>query len=276
MRALHKLLEKTLTKKELSLLPASFDTIGAIAILDVPKELKKKEKKIGKVVLEEFKHITTVATRAGVHTGEFRTRKVRILAGTRTKTTTCRESGVDLRLNVETCYFSPRFGTERLRIASLVKEEETVLVMFSGVGPFPLVISKNASPKSVVGVEKNPACHEFALENKVLNRRAGEKIEFYCGDVNDIVPVIGSKFDRVVMPLPASSFEFVPLAIHVLKKGGWLHVYAFARPEEFNATKEALVTLCKEQKRKCSDLSITKCGEKSPGVFRVCVDTKIV
>ena len=42
------LLEKILTKKQLDLMPSSFDTVGDILIFsEFPKELEKKEKIIG-------------------------------------------------------------------------------------------------------------------------------------------------------------------------------------------------------------------------------------
>src|SRR3989338_502716 len=222
MRPLHKLLENIITSEECKLLPASFDVIGNIAILEIPPMLRKKEKKIAKEVLDEFKNITTVVRREGIHGGEFRTRKVKVLAGARTKTTAHKEARVLLKLNVETCYFSPRYGTERLRIASLVQEGERVLIMFSGVGPFPLVIAKNSKPSQVIGVEKNPECHKFALENKQLNKKAGAIVEFFEGDVRTVLPSLGI-FDRVAMPLPKGGEEFLGCALETVKTGGTLH-----------------------------------------------------
>ena len=55
-------LKKGLTKKELTLLPRSFDVVGSIAIFsDFPVELKKKEKIIAQKLIETNKNITTVA-----------------------------------------------------------------------------------------------------------------------------------------------------------------------------------------------------------------------
>lgn len=274
MRSLHKILEDVITPEERKTMPASFDVIGNIAILDIPPTLRNKEKEIAKKVLETFKNITTIARREGIHEGEFRTRKVKILAGKRTKTTIHKESGIILKINVEKCYFSPRYGTERLRIASQVKEGERVLVMFSGVGPFPLVIAKNSKPSQVIGVEKNPECHKLALENKTLNKKAGKITEFFKGDVKEILPLIGL-FDRIAMPLPKGGEEFLDYAIESIKKGGTIHFYDFASPDTFEYSQQKIIDSCKKIRRKCRIIQTTKCGEIKPRTYRICIDAKI-
>ena len=133
MSALKKLLAGKLTKKELNMLRASFDVIGTIAVIEIPRELVKKQKIIAAAVLSLNPYIKTVAKKSGAHTGKYRRQKLVILAGEKTKITEHKESGLRMRLNVETCYFSPRLVTERMRIASLVQFNEKILVMFSGI-----------------------------------------------------------------------------------------------------------------------------------------------
>ncbi|MBI4139603.1 class I SAM-dependent methyltransferase [Candidatus Woesearchaeota archaeon] len=275
MRPLHKILKEIITKKEIKKMPASFDVIGEIAIIEVPKELKKKEKKIAQKIIETFKQVKTVAKKAGIHKGEFRTRKTKIIGGEKTKETIQKESGTIIKLNIDKCYYSPRYGTERLRIAKQVKEGEKILVMFSGVGPFPLVIAKNSKPEKIVGVEKNPECHKYALENKKLNKKTGEKIEFIEGDVKNIVPKIKNQFDRVAMPLPKGGENFLSTAIRAVKPGGILHFYDFATPEKFEESANKIIEECKKEKRKCKVLRITKCGEVKPRTYRICIDATI-
>ena len=54
-------LKNKLTKKELDILPASFDVIGNIMIFsDFPEQLEKKEKIIGNEILKNYKHIRSV------------------------------------------------------------------------------------------------------------------------------------------------------------------------------------------------------------------------
>ena len=55
------LLRKKLSKRELNLIPSSFDMIGNIIIFsDFPKELIKKEKIIGNEILKNYKNIRSI------------------------------------------------------------------------------------------------------------------------------------------------------------------------------------------------------------------------
>jgi len=183
------LLEGKLTKKELSLVPSAFDTIGNIIILEIKQGLVKKEKIVAEALLKLNKNIKTVSKKIGIHGGVFRTQKLKILAGERKKQTTYIENGVKIRLDVEKVYFSPRLSNERKRIMKLVKPGESILVMFSGCGPYPLVLAKNTKAKEIYGVEINPVAHKYSLENIKLNKISN--IYFYCGDVKDILPKLG-------------------------------------------------------------------------------------
>ena len=52
------LLKGKLTKKELKIIPSSFDVVGNILIFsDFPQQLSKKEKIIGNTILNNYKHI---------------------------------------------------------------------------------------------------------------------------------------------------------------------------------------------------------------------------
>ena len=54
-------LKSKLTEKELKFVPSSFDVVGDIMIFsEFPKELTKKEKIIGKIILENYHHIKTI------------------------------------------------------------------------------------------------------------------------------------------------------------------------------------------------------------------------
>jgi len=274
MTSLREALAKKLSKKELGVLRTSFDIIGDIAVIEVPDELVKKQKIIATALLTVHKNVKVVAKKKGGHTGKYRLQKVIILSGARRKTTEHKESGVRLRLNVETAYFSPRVSNERLRISRLVKTGENVLVMFSGVGPYPLVIARNANPKSVVGVEMNPAAHKFAAENVILNKLS-DVVAVHKGDVRKVVPKLKKKFDRVIMPLPKTGESFLDVAISAIKKGGTLHFYDFLPEEAFDEAKNKIRSACKMAKRKCRFLRIVKVGQQKPRVWRICADFKI-
>ncbi|MFC1768170.1 class I SAM-dependent methyltransferase family protein [Nanoarchaeota archaeon] len=265
-------LQKKLSKKDLEFLRTSYDVIGSIAIIEIPKELVKKEKIIGNAIINLRKEVKTVCKRAGIHKGKYRTQKLTIIAGEKKKETVYRENGCVIELNVEKVYFSPRLSNERLRVSNLVKKGESVLVMFSGVAPYPLVISRNAKPKEIYGIELNPHAHKYATINVELNKL--KNITLIKGDVNKVT--LKKKFDRVLMPLPKSGEDFLHIALKFTKKGGIIHFYDFLHEREFDEAKKNVKEACKKAKKKCRLLNFVKCGQYGPGIFRICLDFKVL
>ena len=274
MTSLRQALEKKLTKKEKQFLITSFDVIGDIAVIQIHSELKKKEKLIAQALLNLHKNIKVVAKEIGGHEGIYRLQKVKVLAGEKRKETEYKESNTRMKLNVENTYFSPRYGTERLRIAKQVKKDEEILVMFSGIAPFPLVIAKNAKPKIIYAVEINPDAHKYAIENIKLNKME-DKIKLYKGDVRLVVPRLNKKFDRIAMPLPKGGEDFLDVALRAIKKNGIIHFYDFLTEKDFPVAKRKVKKACSLLKKKCRILRIVKCGQQRPKVFRICVDVKV-
>ncbi|MDO8740271.1 MAG: class I SAM-dependent methyltransferase family protein [Candidatus Woesearchaeota archaeon] len=275
MTALKELLKNKLTKKQLALLPSSFDVVGDILIFaDLPSELSKKEKLIGETLLQLFKNINVICKKTKKYSGRYRTPTLKIIAGEKRKTTDHRESGCMFRLDAEKCYFSPRLSNERLRIAKQIKENEIILAMFSGVGPYPIVISKNSKPKEIYSIEINPIACEYQQENILLNKV--KNIKLFKGDAKKIVPNLNKKFDRILMPLPKGAENFLELALSAAKKGTIIHFYDFLNENEFEKGIEKLDNVCKKLKRSCKIINIVKCGQYKPREFRVCVDFEIL
>ncbi|MBU0469993.1 MAG: class I SAM-dependent methyltransferase family protein [Nanoarchaeota archaeon] len=269
------LLKDKLTKTELDLIPRSQEIVGNIMILEVPPELKNKEKLIAEAYLKINRNITTVVKKQEMHKGVYRTRKVKILAGKNNKETVHHENGVEIKLHLEKTYFSARSGNERLRISRLVKPNEEILVMFSGAAPYPLVIAKNSPAKIVYGIELNPLAHQFALENVTLNKLE-KKVIILLGDVRKIAPTIKKKFNRVVMPLPKTGEEFLDVSLEKAKKGAFIHLYAFLDEKEIDDYAKKVKMICKKGGHPVRILKKVKCGQFSPGTFRVCFDLKLI
>lgn len=267
-------LKNKLTKKELALLPSSFDVVGDILIFaDFPSELDKKETLIGKTILSLLKNVNVVCKKTRKYSGKFRLLKLKIIAGVRRKETEHKENNIKLKLNVEKVYFSSRSNNERKRINQLVKKDETVLVMFSGASPYPINISKNTKAKEIYGVEINPVAHYYALKNLELNKV--ENVKLFLGDVTKIIPKIKKKYDRILMPLPKGAENFLYLALSKTKKKGTIHFYGFF--EEENINKKFMNTYLKRYvKKKFKILNIVKCGQFGPRIFRVCIDFQIL
>lgn len=265
-------LKNKLPRKELKLLPSSFDAVGDILIFsEFPKELIKKEKLVGQTILENYHHIKTILKKTKKYSGKFRTAKLKVIAGENRKETICKENDVLLKLDVEKVYFSPRMSSERKRIANLTKPNESVLVMFSGAAPYPLVIVKNTRCKEVYGIEINPIAHRYALEN-IKKNKLENKIKLFLGDVRKVLPKLKKKFDRILMPLPKGGENFLDLALKYVKSKGIIHFYDFLHEDEFYKAEDKVLAACKKSKKKCKIIKAVKCGQYSPRFYRVCID----
>lgn len=266
-------LKNKIPENKISYLPSSFDVIGSICIIEINEEVKKYEKLIADTILKLNKNIKSVFKKISARKGKYRTYKLKFISGINNKETIYKENKVLFKLDVEKCYFSPRWSNERLRISKLVKKNEEVLVMFSGIGSFVFVILKNNSPKKVTGIELNKTAHKYALENVKLNKINETKISLLKGDVIKVMPKL-KKFNRILMPLPKESENYLDLAIKKIKPKGTIHYYTFLS-EEKNWNKRIKEVFSKHVK-KFKILKINKCGVYAPRTFRVCADVKVL
>ena len=268
-------LKDKLTDKELELMPTSFDVVGDILIFsEFPKELSKKEKLIGKTILETYHHIKTILKKTKKYSGKFRTPKLNVIAGEKKKETMHKENEVYIKLDVEKVYFSARMSSERKRIAGLIKPNESILVMFSGSGIYPLVIAKNTECREVYGIEINPIAHKYALENIKKNKLEG-KIKLFLGDVRKIMPKLDKKFDRILMPLPKGGESFLDLSLKFIKKNGMIHFYDFLHEDESYRAAEKIKNACEKSKKRYKITKIIKCGQYAPRLYRLCIDFEV-
>jgi len=278
-------LKKGLTKKEMTLIPRSFDLVGDILIFsELTEKSRKKRKQIGEEMIRRHKNVKVVCEKVKEYSGTFRTPTLKILAGEKRKETMYIEHGCRFKLNVEKAYFSPRLSTERKRIYQQVNKGESVLVMFSGVAPYVVVIAKNTAAKEVYGIEINPSAHKYAKENIKLNKldvgaEKGKngKVKLYLGDVRNVLPKINKKFDRIIMPLPKTAEEFLDVALKKIKKKGIVHFYDFQEKKDIpKVPKRIVVDGSKKAKKKIKILKMVKCGQYGPRKFRICVDFRIL
>jgi len=272
MPNLKQVMKGKLSAKELAELKRSFDQVGDIAVLEIPKELVRKQKIIANEVLKANVHINTVVKKQGKYAGRYRLREVKWLAGERRTFTQHTESGIRLLLDLATCYFSPRLSSERLRIAKLTKKKEKVLVIGAGVGPYPLVIARH-SPAYTVGIELNPKAYEFAVENTTKNKLQN-RVKMLKGDAKKWIHLLG-KFDRVIVMLPKTGERLWPLAIKAAKKGGMVHLYTFVPEQDMKKDNPKVREICKKQRRSCRVVRVVKAGQPAPRTLRVCLDVRV-
>lgn len=252
----------------------AFDIIGDTALVEAATISE--ARKMAKKIMLQHKHIKSAWLKVGGHTGKLRIQKLKWVSGEKRTTTTHKENGILLKLDITKTYFSPRQATERKRVYGQVKKPEIILVMFSGIGPFTVSMAKNTPAAAVYGVELNKSAHKFAAENAKLNKVEG-KIKLFCGDVRKIVPQLKQKFDRIIMPLPKEAESFLDVAFAAAKKGAVIHFYDFEKEEDIPSAAVAKAAAASTAaKKKIRILDVVKCGQLAPRAYRVCVDFKIV
>jgi len=253
---------------------ANYDVIGNVVVVKFKKGDKVVvKKKWAKDFLKKHGSVRTVLEKSGKFSGRLRTQTTKWIAGEKTKEALHRENGCEFRLNVDTCYFSPRLSSDRLAVAGMVKKGENVLIMFGGVGPYAIVIGKNSKAGRIVSVELGKECSKYARENVKRNKI---DVEIIQGDVRRKVPLLKEKFDRIVMARPHLKDSFLDVAFGVLKKGGVIHYHGFYLEENLRELKELILEDAKKTRKKIKILGVKKAGEIGVRRFRYRVDIKVL
>ncbi len=271
---LKEILEKKLSKKEKEVFVKSFDSLGNIAVIEIPKELEKKEKLIGNTIIKLNKNIKTVCKISGPHKGKYRLQPLKIIAGEKKFITEYKESACRFVFDVRKTFFSPRLCNERLRISKLIKKGEKIGCFFAGIGPYPIVFTKNSFMKKAFAVELNPNAVKFMKENIKLNK-CEEKIEVLKGDVNKIASAKLKNLDRITMPMPHGGETFLKASLKALKKGGIIHFYQVLKKETaFDEAVKRAKNECIKQKRKFILLNKRQVRPFSASKIQVVIDFK--
>lgn len=231
------------------------------------------KRKFAREFLEKHKNTRTVLEKVDKFKGRLRTLKTKFVLGDKTKEVLYKENDCIFRFNVDSCYFSPRLANERLEIAKMVKRKEEVLVMFGGVAPFAVVISKYGKPKRIVSVELGRDCSKYALENVKRNK---VNVEIVQGDVRRKVPKLPGKFDRIVMARPNLKDSFLDVAFSKVRKNGIIHYYGFYKESDVDKLKELIYYEAMEANRKVKILGISKAGDIGIRKYRYRADIKIL
>ncbi|NIO21292.1 MAG: class I SAM-dependent methyltransferase family protein [Candidatus Aenigmarchaeota archaeon] len=269
------LLKGKISGKEKEFLKTSFDIVGDVAIIEIPEELEKKEKEIAKALKKVHKHIKTVCRKMSKREGKYRLRKFKIILGSKTETIH-KEHGCKFKMDISKVYFSPRESQERQKTAEKIKSGEIVMVMFAGIGPYPIIIAKkNKNVKKIYAIEMNSKAFEYMKENIRINK-VGDKVIPILGSVDEKCPEYFGKCDRILMPLPKGSHEFLSLAINCLKKGkGWIHFYYWAPEDGFKEAEEMVKGTVRNLGRKVKKIEIRKILPYKPKVWKICMDIEI-
>ncbi len=227
-KRLRKALSTAIPPRSLTSVYNSYDIVGDIAIMRASADVQNHFQKVADVIMNVHNNVKTVLAQISGVNGDFRLRGLRFVAGEDRTTTVHKECGCLFSVDVRKCYFSPRLSYERMRIAKEVRKGDFVVNMFAGVGCFSILMAKKPDPRKVYSIDVNPCAFRYMQENIRLNR-ACARIVPLLGDAKSIVETsLRNVADRVLMPLPEKTFDYLPYALSALKKaGGVVHYYEF-------------------------------------------------
>jgi tRNA (guanine37-N1)-methyltransferase len=213
----------------LAALPRAFDVVGDIVLVRLPEGLEARRFEVGEALLRFVPGARIVGLDRGVQ-GPDRRRAVERIAGAGGWRTRHRENGVELDVDVEAAYFSPRLGREHARIAAEVRRGERVYDLCCGVGPFAVTMARDGKAASIVAVDANPAA--IALLRSTLARYPfGHSVRAVEARLESFVPTAGP-VDRVVLNLPHEGIKYAALVAPLLVPGGSLHFYEVVSRDE--------------------------------------------
>ena len=212
----------SLPESERQLLPRSFDIVGDIVLIRLPPSLDHRKESIGNALLEFVPGARLVGVDHGVH-GPERRRSVERVAGSGSWRTRHKENGVELAVDVEKAYFSPRLAREHARVAEDVGPGERVYDLCCGVGPFAVTIAHVGRAGPVTAVDANPDA--IALLRETLSRYAlGDRVTTVSASLEQFLPT-ASLAERVVLNLPHEGIKYLPSVARTVAPGGRLYYY---------------------------------------------------
>jgi tRNA (guanine37-N1)-methyltransferase len=235
---LKNMLSNILSSDEVSQVYSAFDQIGDIVIIKIPDNLMPKKKLIADMILTHVKTAKVVFAQVSPVKGDYRIRNLELVAGENRTITEYKEHGCRFRVDVAKTYFSPRLSTERLRIANMVGEGETIVNMFAGVGTYSILMARMNKTCKVYSIDSNAVAAELCEANAKLNKVQDRVVSIH-GDAGKVIKdELAGQADRVLMPLPERAKEFVDSAVLALKKKGVVHYFIHVRANNKKTSQE--------------------------------------
>jgi tRNA (guanine37-N1)-methyltransferase len=200
-------------------LPRAFDVVGDIVLVRLPAQLEPRATQIGEALLAFVPGARVVGLDRGVQ-GPERRRSVERIAGAGGWATRHRENGIELSVDVEAAYFSPRLAREHLRFAVDVVDGMSVYDLCCGVGPFAVTVARDGRARSVTAVDANPQALTLLRTTLARAGLAGRvmPVEARVEEFLETAPPV----ERVVFNLPREGIKYAPSVGTAVAPGGRL------------------------------------------------------
>lgn len=252
-----------------SLLPSKWELFGDVGVIRLNKRLEPHSAEVAEAYASVL-GLKTVLQDTGGIAGELREPVTKVLFGSDTVTKHL-ENGIVYKFDAARIMFSSGNMEERIRMAEIECDGETVVDMFAGIGYFSLPLTVYQRPREVIACEINPVAHSYLVENICLN-----KVE------NVVEPVLGdnrnlpgeSVADRVIMGYVKTTHEFLPAALRLLKDGGVIH-YHETCPNELLPERPVKRLVESARGGKVEVLRLKEIKSYAPGVSHVVLDARV-
>lgn len=260
-----------LSGSELKDLPASYQMIGDIIILNLKPSINKYKQRIADYLLKKLTYVKTVCEKIGQIEGEYREPQIRKIAGNGTETIH-HEHGCKFLLDVTKVMWAKGNINERKRIGTLVTQGEVVLDMFAGIGYFSVPMAVLSKPKVIYSIEKNPVAYDYLVKNIELN---GVKwlIKPIKGD-SKIEALKLEKADRIIMGYLPEPYEFLDTAFKSIKDKAWIH-YEGISGDDTKKIEERITKKGKEHGFKVKIDSVTFVKKYRPRTWHVVINAYV-
>jgi tRNA wybutosine-synthesizing protein 2 len=204
-----------------AMLPDRWERLGRVLLIRVPSGLAEMEVEMAGMYARVLR-VGAVLAEEGPVTGIARRPSVRLLWGEGT-VTLHREHGVEYEFDTARQMFSKGNVGERLRMGRTVRDGETVVDMFAGIGYFTLPMAVLGSPGRVYAAEIDAEAHGYLASNIVRND-VEDVVRPLLGDCREVVP--RGVADRVVMGYVGGTEDFLDVAMEALgPEGGVVHLH---------------------------------------------------
>jgi tRNA (guanine37-N1)-methyltransferase len=276
--SLEEVLAQKLPSSIIPFVSKSFDVIGDIAIIELSPTAEPFEKNIAEALMKVHKNVQTVYSKSGPITDNQRLRPLHHVLGADRTVTVHKELGCRFKIDISKAFFSPRLSEEHRRVAEQVRQDECVVDMFAGVGPFSILIAKRLNSVQIHAIDANPEAAKLIGENAGMNK-VQDRIKVWSGDARVVVKSnLSGIATRVIMNHPSKAREFLETACEALRRdGGIVHYYTFAEgsDSESKAREELATTLGKIGWKIEKSVTTRKVRGVAPMKWQVVVDAKL-
>lgn len=220
------------------LLPRSFDVVGDMVVVRLPDELASHAADIGRALLEFVPGARIVGSDHGVH-GADRRRSLEVIAGSGGWKGRHRENGIEMDVDLEKAYFSPRLAREHARVAESIEAGDRVYDLCCGVGPFSLTFARDERAQRITAVDTNPEA--LALLRGSLER-LGSRVPVAIRAVSvESFSTVAEPVERVVFNLPLEGIKYLPSVARTVALRGHLWYYEVVPRRDLGRRGEAIV-----------------------------------